>query len=69
MMKESKGKLGGTVTESTARGGQMVHSYGRDNSDYVGSKKMARSGSDGFGGGMDDLSHSLSGNRANQTSE
>lgn len=68
-MKESKGQLGGTETMSSARGGTIVKSYGRDNSEFMGSKKMAREGSEGFGGGMDDVSHSLSGARANQTAE
>lgn len=68
-MKESKGQLGGTATQSGGRVGTIVRPFGRDNSDYTGSKKMARDGSDGFGGGVDDVSHSLKGATANQRSE
>lgn len=64
------GKLSGTRTSSNGRNsGTMIESFGRDNSEFTGSKKMARDGSEGFGGGMDDLSHSLNGSRANQGAE
>lgn len=64
------GKLSGTRTSSNGRNsGTIIESFGRDNSEFNGSKKMARDGSDGFGGGKDDLSHSLSGARANQGAE
>ncbi len=69
MAKDSGGQLGGTKTESTARGGTLVRSFGRDNSDFKGSTKMAREGSEGFGGGITDVSHSLSGGSANQNAE
>lgn len=62
-------KLHGTKKVSNGGGQTIINSYGRDNSDYTGSKKMAREGSDGFKGGVNDVSHSLSGTSANQKAE
>lgn len=58
-------KNGGTVTESGGGSTKIMTSYGKDDSDYAGSMSKERGGK--FGGGMEDLSHSLTNTSANQT--
>jgi hypothetical protein len=53
----------GTVM-STADGTKFMEPYGKDDSDVTGPASKERAGK--FGGGMTDLSHSLSGTSANQ---
>lgn len=63
-MKDSA-KMGGGKSESTRRGGFSIKTpMGRDNSDF-GEKNVAGN----FSGGVDDVSHSLSGARANPDEE
>lgn len=64
------GKLHGTVKKSGGRNGGVIETpFGRDDSDVTPSKKMSREGSEGFGGGMRDVSHSLSNVSANQDAD
>ncbi len=53
----------GTVM-SSADGTKFMEPYGKDDSDVTGPASKERVGK--FGGGMNDLSHSLSGTSANQ---
>lgn len=53
----------GTV-KTRVDGSTIMEAYGKDDSDVVGSASKERVGK--FGGGMTDLSHSLTGTSANQ---
>lgn len=53
----------GTV-KTRVDGSTIMESYGKDDSDVVGAASKERVGK--FGGGMSDLSHSLTGTSANQ---
>jgi hypothetical protein len=53
----------GTVM-SSADGSKFMEPYGKDDSDVTGPASKERVGK--FGGGMTDLSHSLTGTSANQ---
>jgi len=57
-------KNGGETVESLGNGTKLKTSYGKDDSDVAGSASKERIGK--FGGGMEDLSHSLTGTSANQ---
>ena len=61
MMKKNHGQ----TVESLGNGTKWVEAYGKDDSDVTGKAKMERS-PHSMGGGIDNLSHSLSGTRANQ---
>ena len=52
------------VVKTRVDGSTIMESYGKDDSDVTGSAAKERVGK--FGGGMTDLSHSLSGTSANQ---
>lgn len=52
------------VVKTRVDGTTIMESYGKDDSDVTGSASKERAGK--FGGGMSDLSHSLSGTSANQ---
>lgn len=53
----------GTV-KTRVDGSTIMEAYGKDDSDVTGSASKERVGK--FGGGMSDLSHSLTGTSANQ---
>lgn len=55
---------GGSVSTKVDKGTTILESYGKDQSDYNGPASKERIGK--FGGGMSDLSHSLTGASANQ---
>lgn len=59
LMKKNHGLVKTRVDGST-----IMESYGKDDSDVVGPASKERLGK--FGGGMNDLSHSLTGTSANQ---
>lgn len=50
---------GGVVTSKGGRGATITESYGKDSSDYCGSKSDERGPK--LGGSVDNLSHSLTG--------
>jgi hypothetical protein len=50
---------GGQVTTKAGKGATITQSYGKDSSDYCGSKSDERGGS--MGGSVDNLAHSLTG--------
>lgn len=60
--------IGGTVETSAGNGQTIITSYGRDNSE-TSDRSMSMKGSKGFGGGTEDLSHSLKGATANQSGD
>ncbi len=53
------------VTTTSQMGSKWVESYGKDDSDVTGSAGKERNPHN-MGGGIDNLSHSLSGCKANQ---
>ncbi|MCP5014628.1 MAG: hypothetical protein GY938_05015 [Ketobacter sp.] len=57
----------GVSTTSGKRGMKVKNSFGRDNSDVSGSASQERGGK--AGGGKSNLSHSLSGTKANQSAD
>lgn len=54
----------GTVKSRVEGGTTIMEAFGKDDSDVTGSAAQERS--DKFGGGINNLSHSLSGTSANQ---
>lgn len=52
------------VAQSSSGSTKFLESYGKDDSDYTGPRAKERGGN--RGGGIDNLSHSLSGTSANQ---
>lgn len=52
------------IVKTRVDGSTIVEAYGKDDSDVTGSASQERAGK--FGGGMNNLAHSLSGTSANQ---